>query len=90
MALSSLVRSAASAAPLLHSSSSSLSPSDPFKVTSVAVNRNLNSSKSIFGASSSLQTCSARSIQPIRATATELPPTVLRSSSGGKTKIGIN
>ncbi|KAG1365116.1 Glyceraldehyde-3-phosphate dehydrogenase GAPCP2, chloroplastic [Cocos nucifera] len=32
----------------------------------------------------------ARSIQPIKATATEAPPVVPRSSAGGKTKVGIN
>ncbi|BBH01439.1 glyceraldehyde-3-phosphate dehydrogenase of plastid 2 [Prunus dulcis] len=34
--------------------------------------------------------CSARSVQPIKATATELPPTIQRSGCGGKTKVGIN
>ncbi|KAL2253403.1 UNVERIFIED_CONTAM: Glyceraldehyde-3-phosphate dehydrogenase GAPCP2, chloroplastic [Sesamum indicum] len=32
----------------------------------------------------------ARSIQPIKATATEIPPTVAKSRSSGKTKVGIN
>ncbi|XP_027061760.1 glyceraldehyde-3-phosphate dehydrogenase GAPCP2, chloroplastic [Coffea arabica] len=46
----------------------------------------------ILAQSSSLQKCSttARSIQPIKATATEIPPTISKSSSGGKTKVGIN
>ncbi|PIA37693.1 hypothetical protein AQUCO_03000323v1 [Aquilegia coerulea] len=34
--------------------------------------------------------CSGRSIQPVRATATERPPTIPKSWSSGKTKIGIN
>ncbi|KAI5674544.1 hypothetical protein M9H77_14908 [Catharanthus roseus] len=32
----------------------------------------------------------ARSVHPIRATATEMPPTIHRSQSGGRTKVGIN
>ncbi|KAB5538561.1 hypothetical protein DKX38_016094 [Salix brachista] len=36
------------------------------------------------------RTCSGRSIQPIKATATEMPPPVLKSQADGKTKIGIN
>ncbi|KAH8501209.1 hypothetical protein Peur_042934 [Populus x canadensis] len=92
MAFSTLLRSTP-AAPLIEASRSdfSPSPSDRFEVSSIR----FNSSKSIFGASvptgsSSLHTCSGRSIQPIKATATEMPPTVLRSRSDGKTKIGIN
>ncbi|KAF9611614.1 hypothetical protein IFM89_033622 [Coptis chinensis] len=61
-------------------------------------NHSLKSAKvqtSIFGNSVqvdslSLQKCSGRSIQPIKATATETPPTIPKSWSGGKTKIGIN
>ncbi|CAL1409374.1 unnamed protein product [Linum trigynum] len=92
MAFSSLVRSAA--APLADAASrSTLSPSfscDRFKVSSVGF-----SSKGVFGTpvpttSSSFQTRSARSIRPIKATATEIPPTVLKSRTAGKTKIGIN
>ncbi|KAG6765565.1 hypothetical protein POTOM_029613 [Populus tomentosa] len=92
MAFSTLLRSTP-AAPLIEASRSdfSPSPSDRFEVSSIR----FNSSKSIFGASvptgsSSLHTCSGRSIQPIKATATEIPPTVLRSRADGKTKIGIN
>ncbi|CAI9088038.1 OLC1v1022267C1 [Oldenlandia corymbosa var. corymbosa] len=40
--------------------------------------------------SSSLSSFQVRRIQPIKATATELPPTIQKSPSGGKTKIGIN
>lgn len=39
---------------------------------------------------SSLQKSGACSIQPVRATATELPPTVPKSRTSGKTRIGIN
>ncbi|KAH8496705.1 hypothetical protein H0E87_019448 [Populus deltoides] len=92
MAFSCLLRSTP-AAPLVEASRSdfSPSPSDRFKVSSVS----FNSLKSISGTSiptgsSSLQTCSGRSIQPIKATATEMPPTVLKSRADGKTKIGIN
>ncbi|EOY14200.1 Glyceraldehyde-3-phosphate dehydrogenase of plastid 2 isoform 3, partial [Theobroma cacao] len=42
------------------------------------------------GSSSSLRKCNSRSIQPIKATATEIPPTVPKSRSSGKTKVGIN
>ncbi|PQQ13639.1 glyceraldehyde-3-phosphate dehydrogenase GAPCP1 chloroplastic [Prunus yedoensis var. nudiflora] len=99
MAASSLLRSTASA-PLIEASRAELaaSSSASFKVSSVGFGRNLNCPKvqsSIFGnsipsGSSSLQICSARSVQPIKATATELPPTIQRSGSGGKTKVGIN
>uniref|UniRef100_M4CW19 Glyceraldehyde-3-phosphate dehydrogenase n=1 Tax=Brassica campestris TaxID=3711 RepID=M4CW19_BRACM len=41
------------------------------------------------GPSLSLQKCNAR-LQPIKATATQAPPAVQRSSSTGKTKVGIN
>ncbi|KAL1814166.1 hypothetical protein ACET3Z_024231 [Daucus carota] len=68
----------------------------PSKVSSVSFYRSsLKAQSSIFGASvlgdsSSLQKSSSRSIQPIQATATELPPTIQKSESGGKTRIGIN
>ncbi|KAM1484250.1 hypothetical protein TB2_035465 [Malus domestica] len=99
MAASSLLRSTVSA-PLIEASRADLAASAAasFKVSSVGFSRNLNCPKvqsyifgtSIPSGSSSLQICSARSVQPIKATATELPPTVQRSGSGGKTKIGIN
>ncbi|KAK8500718.1 hypothetical protein V6N12_031379 [Hibiscus sabdariffa] len=93
MAFSSLVRSAAtvsasaSARPDL-----SLSPSDRLKVSSVDFGGNFNS---FFGAavstrSSSLHKCNSSTIQPIKATATEIPPTIPKSRTSGKTKVGIN
>ncbi|KAF2309217.1 hypothetical protein GH714_001209 [Hevea brasiliensis] len=95
MAFSSLLRSTATA-PLIEASRTELSPSpsDRFKVSSISFKHDLKSSKSIFGTSvtsgsSSLQRCSARSFQPIKATATEIP-TVLKSRSDGRTKVGIN
>uniref|UniRef100_A0A161ZX09 Glyceraldehyde 3-phosphate dehydrogenase NAD(P) binding domain-containing protein n=1 Tax=Daucus carota subsp. sativus TaxID=79200 RepID=A0A161ZX09_DAUCS len=66
------------------------------KVSSVSFySSSLKAQSSIFGASvlgdsSSLQKSSSRSIQPIQATATELPPTIQKSKSDGKTRIGIN
>ncbi|XP_043700917.1 glyceraldehyde-3-phosphate dehydrogenase GAPCP1, chloroplastic-like [Telopea speciosissima] len=102
MAFSTLIRSAA---PLIEGSRCELSPFDSgvrgpefCKVSRVSVNRSLDSVRldtSIFGTSvscksSSIQKCSARSIQPIRATATEVPSTVQKSRSSSKTKIGIN
>ncbi|KAF5477276.1 hypothetical protein F2P56_003926 [Juglans regia] len=96
MAASSLLRSTAPA-PLIEASPS---PSDRFSKASCVVgfNRNLNSGKlqsSLFGTSvpsgsSYSQKFSVRSIQPVKATATEIPPTVPKSRSSGKTKIGIN
>ncbi|XVE53422.1 hypothetical protein DITRI_Ditri03aG0001900 [Diplodiscus trichospermus] len=96
MAFSSLIRSTAAAAPVVEASARSdisSSSSDRLKVSSIGFGGNL---KSTFGAavstrsSSSLQKCNSRSIQPIKATATEIPPTVPKSRSSGKTKIGIN
>ncbi|GMP51775.1 hypothetical protein CsSME_00017874 [Camellia sinensis var. sinensis] len=96
---SSLLRSTSPALQSsLPDSSSFSSSADQSKVSSVGFNRNLNSAKfqsSIFGTvvpgkPSSLQKCIARSMQPIKATATEMPPTVLKSRSSGKTKVGIN
>ncbi|KAK6231041.1 hypothetical protein QUC31_002559 [Theobroma cacao] len=93
MAFSSLIRSTAAASTPLDSARSDLSPSpsDRLKVSSIGFSGN-----SIFGAavstgsSSSLRKCNSRSIQPIKATATEIPPTVPKSRSSGKTKVGIN
>lgn len=96
MAFSSLIRStasAATAASLIESFDISLFPSDRLKFSSVGFGGNLSS---VFGAavstrsSSSLQRGNARTIQPIKATATEIPPAVPKSRSSGKTKIGIN
>ncbi|KAK2654402.1 hypothetical protein Ddye_014258 [Dipteronia dyeriana] len=101
MAFSSLLRSTAAATTtattLIQASRAdlSLSPSDHFKGSCVNFNRGVNSS-SIFGASvpsgssSSLQKCVTKSIQPIKATATEIPPTVQKLWKSGNTKVGIN
>ncbi|KAL4354358.1 hypothetical protein GQ457_06G023660 [Hibiscus cannabinus] len=89
----SLIRSAAAAASTVSARSDhSLSPSDRLKVSSIDFGGNFNS---FFGAavstrSSSLQKCNSRSIQPIKATATEIPITIPKSRSSGKTKVGIN
>ncbi|CAN1750004.1 Glyceraldehyde-3-phosphate dehydrogenase GAPCP2, chloroplastic [Linum perenne] len=91
MAFSTLLRSTAVTSPLADAvSRSALSPSFPcdrFKVSSVAF-----SSKAVAVSTSanSFQTRSGRCIQPIKATATEAPPTVLRSRTAGKIKVGIN
>ncbi|KAL6313563.1 hypothetical protein AAG906_006928 [Vitis piasezkii] len=101
MALYSLFRSAPSAAAAAAAAATvvdSSRPSDRCKVSCIGFNSNADSLKvqtTIFGTpcignSSSLQKCSARSLQPIKATATELPPTVQKSWSSGQTKIGIN
>nr|XP_017239410.1 PREDICTED: glyceraldehyde-3-phosphate dehydrogenase GAPCP2, chloroplastic-like [Daucus carota subsp. sativus] len=96
MATSSLFRSTVSPAGCGGASRSELRPSGVPKVSSVSFCRgSLKSESSIFGASipgnsSSLHKSSSRSIQTIQATATELPPTIQMSKSGGKTKIGIN
>ncbi|KAL8096582.1 hypothetical protein AgCh_037516 [Apium graveolens] len=68
----------------------------PSKVSSVSFCHDSSKSRSsLFGASVPgdsliLQKSSSRSVQPIQATATELPPTIQRSKTGGKTRIGIN
>ncbi|PSR95578.1 Glyceraldehyde-3-phosphate dehydrogenase [Actinidia chinensis var. chinensis] len=99
MAISSLLRSTT---PALQASRADLSPSpsapDQAKVSSVGFNRKLKSANfqsSFFGTvvpakSSSLQKCSARSVQPVKATAVEMPPAVQKSRTSGKTKVGIN
>ncbi|XP_043689747.1 glyceraldehyde-3-phosphate dehydrogenase GAPCP1, chloroplastic-like isoform X2 [Telopea speciosissima] len=102
MAFSTII---SSAAPMIGGSRCEVSHFDSavrgpelFKVSRVSVNHSLDSASlrtSLFGTnvscgSSSLQKCSARSIQPIRATATEMPPTIRKSPSSGKTKVGIN
>ncbi|PSR95511.1 Glyceraldehyde-3-phosphate dehydrogenase [Actinidia chinensis var. chinensis] len=95
MATSSLLRSTTLA---LQASRADLSPSptalDQSKVSSVGFNRSLFQS-SVFSTvvpskSSSLQKCSSRSVQPVKATAVEMPPAVQKSRSSGKTKVGIN
>ncbi|GFZ12627.1 glyceraldehyde-3-phosphate dehydrogenase of plastid 2 [Actinidia rufa] len=95
MTTSSLLRSTTLA---LQASRADLSPSpsalDQSKVSAVGFNRNLFQS-SVFSTvvpskSSSLQKCSYRSVQPLKATAVEMPPAVQKSRSSGKTKVGIN
>ncbi|TYI42684.1 hypothetical protein ES332_A01G116300v1 [Gossypium tomentosum] len=95
MAFSSLIRSTAAASPLLEASARtdlSPSPSHRLKVSSIGFGGNLNSffGPALSTKSSSLQKCNSRSIQPIKATATEIPTTIARSRSSGKTKVGIN
>ncbi|GMY33173.1 glyceraldehyde-3-phosphate dehydrogenase GAPCP1, chloroplastic-like [Fagus crenata] len=99
MAASSLLRSTATATATASLIEASPSPSDRFpKVSSIGFSRSLNSSKlqsSLFGTtvpsgSSSVQKCSVRSIQPVKATATEIPPTVPKARTGANTRIGIN
>ncbi|TMX04059.1 hypothetical protein EJD97_011759 [Solanum chilense] len=84
---------------LLKPTASFVRPSHRSQVSCAGLHHSSNSVKlqsSIFGdavtilQSSSLQKSGACSIQPIRATATELPPTVQRSQTGGKTRVGIN
>ncbi|KAL2245099.1 glyceraldehyde-3-phosphate dehydrogenase GAPCP2, chloroplastic [Sesamum indicum] len=92
---SSLLRSAPS--PVLDADA--FCPSDRLKVSCGGLNQNVNAVKfqsSVFGISITLdsslplQKSTTRCIQPIKATATEIPPTVQKSRSSGKTKIGIN
>ncbi|KAJ7948989.1 Glyceraldehyde-3-phosphate dehydrogenase [Quillaja saponaria] len=96
MAVSSLLRSGA-VSPMIEASRAEFS-SDRFKVSFIGSSCNLNSRKlqsTIFGTavpseSISLQKCNARSIQPIKATATEIPLPVQKSRTSAKTRIGIN
>ncbi|GMJ02841.1 glyceraldehyde-3-phosphate dehydrogenase of plastid 2 [Hibiscus trionum] len=94
MAFSSLIRSTAAAATFVNVSARSdlsLSPSDRLKVSSIGFVGNLNSGLGVaVSTRSSLHKCNSSSIQPIKATATEIPPTVPMSRSSGKTKVGIN
>ncbi|KAK8623144.1 hypothetical protein V6N13_118035 [Hibiscus sabdariffa] len=94
MAFSSLIRSTAAAAPLVNVSARSdlsLPTSDRLKVSSIGFVGNLNSSFDVaVSTRSSLHKCNSSSIQSIKATATEIPPTVPMSRSSGKTKVGIN
>ncbi|KAG6405147.1 hypothetical protein SASPL_132731 [Salvia splendens] len=77
------------------SSSLLIRPCDRSKA-SFGLNANaVNLRSSIFGAnlpveSFPLQKICARTVCPIKATATEVPPTILKSRSSGKTKVGIN
>ncbi|KAI8557325.1 hypothetical protein RHMOL_Rhmol04G0001900 [Rhododendron molle] len=97
MAFSSLLRSAA--APDFSPPAFLFRPSPHYsKMSSVGFNRNLSCAKfqsSLIGTdvpskSSSLQDSGVRSIQPIKATATEMPPKIQKSQSSAKTKVGIN
>ncbi|XP_010941678.1 glyceraldehyde-3-phosphate dehydrogenase GAPCP1, chloroplastic [Elaeis guineensis] len=69
---------------------------ESFKISWMRIPSSAQICSGIFGSclssveSSLSQKPSARSIQPIKATATEAPPVVPRSSAGGKTKVGIN
>ncbi|KAE8725238.1 Glyceraldehyde-3-phosphate dehydrogenase, cytosolic [Hibiscus syriacus] len=91
MAFPSLIRSTAATAASVRSDLS-LSTSDRLKVSSIEFGGNFNSffGVAVSSRSSSLQSCNSRSIRPIKATATEIPPTIPKSRSSGKTKIGIN
>lgn len=98
MAFSSLLRSTATTLTAPDFFSPVLPPAHHFKMSTVGFNRNLSSAKfqsSIFGfvvpsTSSSLQNCGSRTIQPVKATATEMPPKTQKSQSIVKTKVGIN
>lgn len=89
MAASSLLRSAIVSSP---------SSSDRFQVLGNGSSISSMSTRlqnNIFGTSIPcdslvLQNCNARSMQPIKATATEIPLPVQNSSSTGKTRVGIN
>uniref|UniRef100_A0A7C9A4N1 Glyceraldehyde-3-phosphate dehydrogenase n=1 Tax=Opuntia streptacantha TaxID=393608 RepID=A0A7C9A4N1_OPUST len=100
MAYSTLLRTASSAS-LLENSCSEFSlrhTSDVSKVSFGGFNRSVSSFKietSIFGTathggSSSFKKSRSRGLQPIKATATEIPSAVQKSRSGGKIRIGIN
>ncbi|OAP12091.1 GAPCP-2 [Arabidopsis thaliana] len=90
MALSSLLRSAATsaAAPRVE-----LYPSSSYNhsqvTSSLGFSHSLTSSR-FSGAAVSTGKYNAKRVQPIKATATEAPPAVHRSRSSGKTKVGIN
>ncbi|CAL0326376.1 unnamed protein product [Lupinus luteus] len=95
MAASSILRSATLVPSHSDLSSSSL---NRFKVLNNASSSSLKSIRfqnSMFGSSIPceslvLRNCNARSIHPIKATATEIPLPVEKSKGTGKTRIGIN
>lgn len=94
----SFLLSTMAASSLLRSALFAPSSSDRSKVFSNASSCSLKSKglqKSVFGASIPcesivLQNCNARGIQPIKATATEIPLPTQKSRSIGKTRVGIN
>uniref|UniRef100_A0A803NUE1 Glyceraldehyde-3-phosphate dehydrogenase n=1 Tax=Cannabis sativa TaxID=3483 RepID=A0A803NUE1_CANSA len=101
MAFSSLLRSTTGAVLIEASRPEIFAPlasSNPSKASSICFNRNPNSARfqsSLFGTavpsgSSVLQVCNVKSVQPIKATATEVPPTVQKLKTSGNTKVGIN
>ncbi|KNA06751.1 hypothetical protein SOVF_178150 [Spinacia oleracea] len=90
---SSLLRSAPSSS--LFGSSSFSRSSDLSKAISSHNISSLKIQTNVFGAavhcgSSSIRKCRSTNVQPIKATATVIPPAVQESRSGGKTKVGIN
>ncbi|XP_057950332.1 glyceraldehyde-3-phosphate dehydrogenase GAPCP2, chloroplastic [Malania oleifera] len=92
MASSSLLRSAAATTSLIQQSRSSGS-SDRSKVSCIGLNWNLNSSKiqkSTFSVAARCSSSSLQSIHTVKATATEMPPTIHKLQNSGKTKVGIN
>ncbi|CAL9040183.1 glyceraldehyde-3-phosphate dehydrogenase GAPCP1, chloroplastic-like [Musa acuminata AAA Group] len=99
MAFSSLLRSATSALggsrDCFPSGCGTLAPAS-FKISCVGSPKSVEIRSSVLGSAlpsveaNSSQRSRARGIQPVKATATEVPPAVRRSSSGGRTKIGIN
>ncbi|KAL7593169.1 glyceraldehyde-3-phosphate dehydrogenase GAPCP2, chloroplastic [Lactuca sativa] len=90
MAFSSLLRSTTPSPVLQSSHHQSLSTPTRSQVSS------LKFQSTVFGAavsgnsSSSSQKPHACRIQPIKATATQAPPAVSKTSTGGKTRVGIN
>ncbi|CAH9143477.1 unnamed protein product [Cuscuta epithymum] len=91
-----LLRSAAAASPLTNVSSSS-HRSQAYLASSHQGSNSIKFESSVFGSvrpnllSSSLQLRrGSHSIRPAKATATELPPTVPKFQSLGKTRVGIN
>ncbi|KAL4553959.1 hypothetical protein LXL04_039925 [Taraxacum kok-saghyz] len=88
MAFSSLLRST-NPPPALEASRQSLT-APSFSTRSQVSSVKLQSTVFVSRESSSLQIPHSRCINPIKATATESPPTVPKSSTGGKTKVGIN
>ncbi|KAG6570595.1 Glyceraldehyde-3-phosphate dehydrogenase GAPCP2, chloroplastic, partial [Cucurbita argyrosperma subsp. sororia] len=95
MAFSSSFAGSAVSSSLIQASRSDFSPSDCRKAS--CVGRSLKLQSAIFGTTISsgasslqLRTSKNRTVQPIKATATEAPPTIQKTPRSGKTKIGIN
>ncbi|XP_010693410.1 glyceraldehyde-3-phosphate dehydrogenase GAPCP2, chloroplastic isoform X2 [Beta vulgaris subsp. vulgaris] len=88
-AYSSLLRFPPSSSSVFSSDLSKVFISGSNHISSLKIQSNIFGT-AVNGGSSCIQESRLTSMQPIKATATEIPPTVQRTRSGAKIKIGIN